>query len=156
MEARGQFHCPTALPLGMEKLYPLDSRLGGPQSRPGLYGEEKISYPCRESKSVLPAPNLVLISSELSWILHKALFALNVYNVTDMPLRISRPSFRMRLPNQWKDADIIWYQKSSAKFLSGGKIGSNQFHLHEAETQNYRLYQKVFAQNTSGMKYRCH
>jgi hypothetical protein len=34
--------CPGSLPLGKELLVSLDRRLGGPQSRSGRYGEEKI------------------------------------------------------------------------------------------------------------------
>jgi hypothetical protein len=38
----GQLHAPSALPLGKSPRYPLDRRLGGPQSRSGRRGEEKI------------------------------------------------------------------------------------------------------------------
>jgi hypothetical protein len=37
MEVSGQLHAPAALPPG----YPLDRRLGGPQSHSGCGGEEK-------------------------------------------------------------------------------------------------------------------
>jgi hypothetical protein len=43
MEVGGQFHAPAALPPGKEPRYPLDRRLGGPQSRSGRGGEEKNS-----------------------------------------------------------------------------------------------------------------
>jgi hypothetical protein len=35
MDVNGQFHAPAALPPGKSSLYPLDRRLGGPQSRSG-------------------------------------------------------------------------------------------------------------------------
>jgi hypothetical protein len=40
MEVSGQFH-----PQGKSTWYPLDRRLGGPQSRSGSGGEEKNSQP---------------------------------------------------------------------------------------------------------------
>jgi hypothetical protein len=41
MEVSGQLHTPAALPPGKEpRRYPLDRRLGGPQSRSGLRGEK--------------------------------------------------------------------------------------------------------------------
>jgi hypothetical protein len=42
MEVSGQLHAPAALP---GTWYPLDRRLGGPQSRSGRGGEEKNSQP---------------------------------------------------------------------------------------------------------------
>jgi hypothetical protein len=39
----GQLHASAALISGKEPLYPLDRRLGGPQSRSGRGGEEKNS-----------------------------------------------------------------------------------------------------------------
>jgi hypothetical protein len=45
----GQLHAPAALPPGESPRYPLDARLGGPQSRSGRRGEEKaLDY--RDSK----------------------------------------------------------------------------------------------------------
>jgi hypothetical protein len=41
MEVSGQIHAPAALPPGKQLRYPLDRRLGGPQSQSGPYGEEK-------------------------------------------------------------------------------------------------------------------
>jgi hypothetical protein len=43
MYVSGQLHAPAALPQGKISWYPLDRRLGGPQSRSGCSGEEKIS-----------------------------------------------------------------------------------------------------------------
>jgi hypothetical protein len=45
MEVSGQLHDPAALPPGKEIRYPLDRRLGRPQSRSGSGGEEKNSQP---------------------------------------------------------------------------------------------------------------
>jgi hypothetical protein len=44
MEVSGQLHAPAALLQWKSPLYPLDRRLGGPQSRSGR-GEEKNSQP---------------------------------------------------------------------------------------------------------------
>jgi hypothetical protein len=44
-EVSGQIHAPAALPSGKEPRFPLDRRLGGPQSRSGRGGEEKNSQP---------------------------------------------------------------------------------------------------------------
>jgi hypothetical protein len=43
MKVSGQLHAPAALLQGMSPWYPLDRRLGGPQSRSGRGGEEKNS-----------------------------------------------------------------------------------------------------------------
>jgi hypothetical protein len=45
MEVSGQLHAPAALPQEKSSRYPLDKRLGGPQSRSGRAGEEKNSQP---------------------------------------------------------------------------------------------------------------
>jgi hypothetical protein len=45
MEVSGQLHAPAALPQGKSPYYPLERRLGGPQSRSGLSDEEKNSHP---------------------------------------------------------------------------------------------------------------
>jgi hypothetical protein len=45
LEVSGELHAPAALPPGEEPRYPLDRRLGGPQSRPGRHEEEKILDP---------------------------------------------------------------------------------------------------------------
>jgi hypothetical protein len=45
LEVSGQLHDPAALLPGKEPLYPLARRLGGPQSRFGRRGEEKILDP---------------------------------------------------------------------------------------------------------------
>jgi hypothetical protein len=42
MEMSGQLHAPATLPPGKESLIPSGQRLGGPQSRSGRGGEEKI------------------------------------------------------------------------------------------------------------------
>jgi hypothetical protein len=47
MEVSGQLHAPAALPPGKDTRYPLDRRLGGPQSQSGRGGEEKNSQPLR-------------------------------------------------------------------------------------------------------------
>jgi len=39
----GQLHAPSALPPRKEPWYPLDKRMGGPQSRSGSCREEKNS-----------------------------------------------------------------------------------------------------------------
>jgi hypothetical protein len=45
LEVSDQLHAPAALPPGKEPPVPLDRRLGGPQSRSGRHGEEKILTP---------------------------------------------------------------------------------------------------------------
>jgi hypothetical protein len=45
MEVSGQLHSPAALSHGNNSWYPLDRRLGEPQSRSGRGGEEKNSQP---------------------------------------------------------------------------------------------------------------
>jgi hypothetical protein len=41
----GQLHAPATLPPGKKTRYPLERGLGGPQSRPGRRGGEKILDP---------------------------------------------------------------------------------------------------------------
>jgi hypothetical protein len=45
MEVSGQLHTPAHFPPGKSPRYPLDRRLGGPQSRPGRLEEEQILDP---------------------------------------------------------------------------------------------------------------
>jgi hypothetical protein len=45
MKVSGQLHTPAALSPAKELWYPLDGRLGGPQSRSGRGGEEENSQP---------------------------------------------------------------------------------------------------------------
>jgi hypothetical protein len=45
MELSRQLHVPTALPPEKDPRYPLDRRLGGPQSLSGRRGEDKILDP---------------------------------------------------------------------------------------------------------------
>jgi hypothetical protein len=45
MEVSGQLHAPAALAQGKNPGYPLNTRLGGPQSRSGRGDEEKNSQP---------------------------------------------------------------------------------------------------------------
>jgi hypothetical protein len=54
MEVSGQLHAPAALLPGKEPCYPLDRRLGGPQSSSGRGGEEKNSQHSRESNPRTP------------------------------------------------------------------------------------------------------
>jgi hypothetical protein len=72
MEMSRHLYAPAALPPGKELLYPLDRRLGGPQSRPGRGGEKKNSphCPCQESNPGRPARSLATIVTELSWIMN--------------------------------------------------------------------------------------
>jgi hypothetical protein len=47
MEVSGQLHVPAALLLRKEPKYPLDGRLGEPQTQSGCYGEEKNLAPAK-------------------------------------------------------------------------------------------------------------
>jgi hypothetical protein len=58
MEMSGQLHAPAALPPEKEPWYPLDRRLGGPQSRSRHSGgEEKNSQPLGRKRSDFSAPS---------------------------------------------------------------------------------------------------
>jgi hypothetical protein len=61
MEVSGKLHAPDSL----LNRYPLDRRLGGPQSRSGRGGEDKNSQPCRESNPTRQAGSLETILTEL-------------------------------------------------------------------------------------------
>jgi hypothetical protein len=63
MEVSGQLHAPVALLQGKSPRYALDRRLGGPQSRPGHYREEKILAPVGNRT---PAVQPVAIATHIS------------------------------------------------------------------------------------------
>jgi len=44
MQVSGQIHAPDPLPLGKEPRYPIDRRLGGPQSRESNHGCSACSF----------------------------------------------------------------------------------------------------------------
>jgi hypothetical protein len=60
LDVTGQLHAPAALPPGKETRYPLDRRLGGPQSRSGQYGEVKILDPIGLELRPLGRPAILL------------------------------------------------------------------------------------------------
>jgi hypothetical protein len=53
-------------PWGKSHMYPVDRRLGGPQSQSGHGGDEKIPCSCQESNSGHPAHSLLTILTALS------------------------------------------------------------------------------------------
>jgi hypothetical protein len=56
MEVSGQLHAPAALPPGKAPRYPMDRRLGGPQSWSGRRGVEKnLALP-----GIEPRPSVML------------------------------------------------------------------------------------------------
>jgi hypothetical protein len=88
----GQLHAPTALPPGKEP--PLDRRLGGPQSRSGRFGEEKILDPSgtRTPTTQSSSPRLVAIPITLSRLLTEAYMYINILNIclaNDMNVPVS-------------------------------------------------------------------
>jgi hypothetical protein len=96
MEVSGQLHAPAALPPGKSPRYPLDRRLGGPQSRSGRFGEEKI-LDSNSDPSVFQ-PELVAITTTLS-----RLFIMSYSPLTIHPTfrsNISPPSSRYRRISQ--------------------------------------------------------
>jgi hypothetical protein len=71
MEMSGQFYAPTTLPprQGKSLRYPLDMRLGGPQSRSGGGGEEKNSQPLSRFEPPIIQPIAQHLTIELSQLL---------------------------------------------------------------------------------------
>jgi len=65
MEGSGELHAPAALSPGKSPHYPLDRRLGGPQSWSGWGGKEKKSqhFPYQELNPSHPACSLVSMDS---------------------------------------------------------------------------------------------
>jgi len=55
MEMNAQLYTPPPLTLENKSWYSLDKRLGGPQSQAGCFGEEQLSYSCRDSDPGLPS-----------------------------------------------------------------------------------------------------
>jgi len=56
MEVSGQLHDWPLYPQGKSPCYPLDRRLGGPQSQSGHGGEEKYSQPLPGLKPLIIQP----------------------------------------------------------------------------------------------------
>jgi hypothetical protein len=69
MEMCGQLHAPVALPTGKNLWYPLDRRLGGPQSRSGRGGEEKNPQLLPELEPPIIQPAGQRYTTELSRLL---------------------------------------------------------------------------------------
>jgi hypothetical protein len=69
VEVSGQLHAPAALPLGRSPRYPLDRRLGGPQSLSGRGGEEKNSKPLSGIESPIIQSVAQSCTTELPWLL---------------------------------------------------------------------------------------
>jgi hypothetical protein len=66
MEVNGQLHAPVALPQGKNPSYPLDKKLGGPQSPSGLGGEEKNCQPLPGLETPIIQPVAQRYTTELS------------------------------------------------------------------------------------------
>jgi hypothetical protein len=64
MEVNAQLHAPAALPGENSHWYPLDRRLGGPQSQSGRNGEEKKNLALARNQT--PAIQPIAILTELS------------------------------------------------------------------------------------------
>jgi len=64
----GQPHVPAALSQGKKPRYPLNRRLGGPQSRSGSFGKE-ISFLSQDPKSGSPRPQpwKIVANPVFSW-----------------------------------------------------------------------------------------
>jgi hypothetical protein len=65
MEVISQLHAQATLPQGKSPRYPLDRRLGGPQSRSGRGGEEKNSQPLPELEPPIIQPVAQSYTTEL-------------------------------------------------------------------------------------------
>jgi hypothetical protein len=66
MKVNGRLHAPASLPQGKSTWYPLDRKLGGPQSRSGHGGEEKNSHPLPEIEPPIIWPIAQRYTTELS------------------------------------------------------------------------------------------
>jgi hypothetical protein len=66
MEISGQLLVPASLLPGKEPQYPLDRRVGGPQSRSGHGGEEKNSQPLPGLEPPIIQPVAQRCTTELS------------------------------------------------------------------------------------------
>jgi len=62
MEVSGQLHAPAALLPAKGPWYPLDRRMGGPQSRSEHGGEEKSSQPLSGLESPIIQPSAIPLS----------------------------------------------------------------------------------------------
>jgi hypothetical protein len=66
MEVSAQLRAPAALPVGNSHWYPLDRRLGGPQSQSGRDGEEKNIVPATNQTSAIQPIAILTELSQLS------------------------------------------------------------------------------------------
>jgi hypothetical protein len=68
MEVSGLLHAPATLSLGKSPWYPLDRRLGGPQSRSGRGGEEKNFQPLPGLEPPIIQPAVQHFTTEIFWL----------------------------------------------------------------------------------------
>jgi hypothetical protein len=101
LEVSGQLHGPAAFtPRERAPLYPLNRRLGGPQSRSGRDGEVKILNPIL---TVVPIDLLVMIFSLLS------LFWKNKSRLMRSPCFLCVCISLRQLLNAWTNLYETWY-----------------------------------------------
>jgi hypothetical protein len=72
MEVSGQLHAPAALLQGRSPCYPLDRRLGGPQSRSRRSGEQKSFHPLSGLEPPIIQPVPKRYTAEICWLLFTA------------------------------------------------------------------------------------
>jgi hypothetical protein len=72
---------------GKSHQYPLDRKLGGPQSRSGRGGEEKNSQPCRESNPRTPMRMMMMIIIIIPLLSAKMLINVVILNLLTNVLR---------------------------------------------------------------------
>jgi hypothetical protein len=89
MEVSGKLHNLATLPSRKEPQYPLDRRLGVPQSWSGHGGKEKNSCPCWESNSGHPTHSLVTILIELTWLITSKFHIIAVFVIVNILLHVS-------------------------------------------------------------------
>jgi hypothetical protein len=81
------FTPPGALPAGKSPPYPLDKRLGEPQSRPGCYGEEK-NFALPGIETTVSSPQPVPVPTELSRLLRFFLLDKNLFEFSEPHLSL--------------------------------------------------------------------
>jgi hypothetical protein len=111
MEASGQLHTTAALPQGRNPWYPLDRRLGGPQSRSGRWWREKFPAPAGTRSPDHPSSNPGFLF--LNFMLFKS-----VTKQSSIFLKC-RPMFMLNrcAPNTFGETVTLWVTFAYVRYL---------------------------------------
>jgi hypothetical protein len=126
LEVSGQLYAPAALPPGKSPRYPLNTRLGAPQSRSGRRGDDKIYDP-----SWTRSPTLFVVQPVASRYTDCAIpapqFILDLYKWCDS-MHLKGTTVQFQYMGQWFP-DHIMTEMLSSEFVDMGQSVSSLIKL---------------------------